>query len=52
VFPVKDGKPVFTRKVKAYAGSGFFTNAVNETEPEMQIVADLGAQRLLDMLRR
>lgn len=52
VFPGTDGKTVFTRKVKAYAGSGFFTNAVNETEPEMQIVADMGAQRLLDLLRR
>jgi hypothetical protein len=51
-FEGRDGKPVFLRRLPALAGSGFFTNAVTETEPEMQIVADQGAERLLNVLRR
>lgn len=51
-FPGKDGKTVFARRVGPYAGSKFFTNAVDETKPEMTIFATEGSKRLLDLLRR
>lgn len=51
-FEGKDGKVVFARKIRAYAGTGFFTKAVDATKPEMPIFAAEGSKRLLDLLRR
>lgn len=50
VFPGKDGKTVFTKRVKAYAGNQFMSRALETAKPFIEARVDKATQRLMDWL--
>jgi hypothetical protein len=50
VFPGKDGKTVFTKRVGPYAGTKFMSRALDTARPFIEARVDAATQRLIDGL--
>jgi hypothetical protein len=50
VFPGRDGKPVFTKRVKPYTGTKFMQRAMDTAAPYIEAQVDKATQRLIDWL--